>query len=165
MITSAMLARQIILPRPLAIKLTPLLPYSCSLLLALKKVNSFAIKQIQTLFAKCRGWGIPNATTGHPGWGYLPQVRLGLPRFSYRFLSPFVFRTLRNPFPATPMVSHPYKTLGVSPSTPWQNSCAAFPNQKFFSVLSAVKSRCLLDSNYSQPLPIAMPYHFFTLSG
>jgi hypothetical protein len=49
--------------------------YSSSLFIVLKKVNSFAINKIQTLFAKCRGtgWGIPNATTGHPGWGALPR--------------------------------------------------------------------------------------------
>jgi hypothetical protein len=49
--------------------------YSCSLFVIPKKVNSFAINKIQTLFAKCRGtgWGIPNATTGHPGWGALPR--------------------------------------------------------------------------------------------
>jgi hypothetical protein len=48
--------------------------YSCSLFVVPKKVNSFAINKIQTLFAKCRGvgWGIPNATTGHPGWGLSP---------------------------------------------------------------------------------------------
>ena len=49
--------------------------FSCaySLFARSKKVNSFAIKQIQPLFRKCRGVGvgIPNATTGHPGWGYV----------------------------------------------------------------------------------------------
>ena len=56
-----MLARQIILPRPLPTKLTPLRPYSCSLLVAPKKVNSFGIKQIQPLFAKHPGCGVPLA--------------------------------------------------------------------------------------------------------
>jgi hypothetical protein len=37
----------------------PFFSYDCSLFCALKKVNSFAIKQIQPLFRK------------HPGWGYL----------------------------------------------------------------------------------------------
>jgi hypothetical protein len=51
----------------------PFFSYDCSLFARSKKVNSFAIKQIQPLFRKCRGVGvgIPNATTGHPGWGYL----------------------------------------------------------------------------------------------
>jgi hypothetical protein len=61
MITYAMLARQVILPRPLALKLTPLLPYSCSLFVAPKRVNSFGIKQIQPLFAKHPGCGVPLA--------------------------------------------------------------------------------------------------------
>ena len=37
--------------------LTPLLTHSCGLLVVAKKVNSFAISQIQTLFAKRPGWG------------------------------------------------------------------------------------------------------------
>ena len=37
--------------------LTPLLPHSCGLWVVAKKVNSFAISQIQTLFAKRPGWG------------------------------------------------------------------------------------------------------------
>jgi hypothetical protein len=68
----------------------PFLSYACSFFTASKKINSFAIKQIQPLFRKCRGVrvGIPipsldsrrestktpgagDATTGHPGWGYL----------------------------------------------------------------------------------------------
>jgi hypothetical protein len=50
---------------------SPLFSYACSLFARSKKANSFAIKQIQPLFRKCRGVGvgIPNATTGHPGWG------------------------------------------------------------------------------------------------
>jgi hypothetical protein len=46
-------------------------PSSYSLFVLAKKVNSFAINKIQPLFAKPRGWGIPNATTGHPEWWWL----------------------------------------------------------------------------------------------
>jgi hypothetical protein len=68
----------------------PFFSYACSLFARSKKVNSFAIKQIQPLFRKCRGVGVGipipsldsrrestktpgagDATTGHPGWGYL----------------------------------------------------------------------------------------------
>jgi hypothetical protein len=59
MVTSAMLARQIIPLDPLPTTLTPLLRYSCKLFVALAKVKSFAIKQIRTLCAKYRGWGLP----------------------------------------------------------------------------------------------------------
>ncbi len=53
----------------------------CSLFVVAKKVNSFGIKQIQPLFAKCRGGvGIPNVSTGHPGWG--GQSTLCLPVIS-----------------------------------------------------------------------------------
>src|SRR6266849_2041619 len=70
MITFAMLARQIILSEPSPTDLTPLLRYSCKLFLALslegfapKKVNSFGIKQIQTLSAKHPGGGISASST------------------------------------------------------------------------------------------------------
>jgi hypothetical protein len=54
---------------------SPLFSSTCRLFVAPKKVNSFAIKQIQPLFAKCRGGGgIPNASTGHPGWGAWPPA-------------------------------------------------------------------------------------------
>jgi len=56
MIISVMLARQIPLPDPLSITLTPLLRYSCKLFVAPKKLKSFAIKQIRTLCAKYREW-------------------------------------------------------------------------------------------------------------
>jgi hypothetical protein len=78
MIFYVMLARQITLPRPFPTKLTALFRYSCRLFVVLKKVNPFGIRQIQALFAKYRGWGIPNAATGHPGWGVPPAACLGV---------------------------------------------------------------------------------------
>ena len=68
---------------------------TCSLFVASKKVNSFGIKQIQPLFPKCGGWGIPirsldsrrestktpgagDATTGHPGGGCPSMSRFRL---------------------------------------------------------------------------------------
>jgi hypothetical protein len=50
--------------------LTPVLTYSCGLFGVAKRVNSFAIKEIQTLFAK------------YPGWGYLIDSRLHTLRHS-----------------------------------------------------------------------------------
>src|SRR6266851_3480821 len=43
------------------------------------------------------------------GWGW---SRLRLPS---TFCRPFIFITLQNPFPATLLYSHPYKSPGVSP--------------------------------------------------
>ena len=43
------------------------------------------------------------------GWGW---SRL---RLSSTFCRPFIFITLQNPFPATLLYSHPYKSPGVSP--------------------------------------------------
>jgi hypothetical protein len=54
-----MLARQISLLPPLPITLTPLLRYPCELFAAPKKVNSFVIKQIHTLFGRSPGVGCP----------------------------------------------------------------------------------------------------------
>src|SRR5258708_2873058 len=42
----------------------PLLSYSCRLFVVAKKVNPFAIKEIQPLFAKPPGWGVPYAAGG-----------------------------------------------------------------------------------------------------
>ena len=69
-----------------------------------KKVNSFAIKQIQTLSQKHPGWGIP-APSAFPTSDF--------PMFRTLLCPPFVFITLRIPSPTTPLFSHPYKTLGV----------------------------------------------------
>ena len=47
--------------------LTPLLTYCCELLFVAKRVNSFAIKEIQTLFAKYPGVGVPRRQpSAHP---------------------------------------------------------------------------------------------------
>jgi hypothetical protein len=54
-----MLARQATLPRSSPTGLSPFLRYCCELFVARAKVNSFAIKQIRTLCAKCLGWGVP----------------------------------------------------------------------------------------------------------
>ena len=76
MITSAMLARQIILPQLFRTKLTPLLRYSCSLLPLFLRVASFVFNSLQPLLPK----------TG--GWGGLAQVISDLARRTHRFFSP-----------------------------------------------------------------------------
>src|ERR1700720_4145865 len=59
-----MLARQVTLPYPFSITLTPLPRYSCELFVALANVKSFGIKQIRALCAK------------YPGWGYRASCRI-----------------------------------------------------------------------------------------
>jgi hypothetical protein len=54
-----MLARQATLPRSSPTGLSPFPRYCCELFVARAKVNSFAIKHIRTLCAKCPGWGVP----------------------------------------------------------------------------------------------------------
>src|SRR6266852_73478 len=100
MITSVMLARQIILPRPFPTKLTPLLRYSCKLFVAPKKVNSFAIKQIQTLSAK------------HPGWGYLARLLRLCTTITHRFFTPLFSSTYKSLFSQLPCF-HIYTKRGV----------------------------------------------------
>jgi hypothetical protein len=113
MIISVMLARQITLPRPFPTKLTPLFRYSCRLFVALKKVNPFGIKQIRTLFAKYRGWGIPKATTGHPGWGVSPTACLGALRPAPpRSITPFRFNTCKSVTKQTTLTPFRMNTYG-----------------------------------------------------
>jgi hypothetical protein len=96
MITFVMLARQISLLPPLPTALTPLLRYSYKLFVAPKKVNSFVIKQIQTLSAK------------HPGWGV--QLCVGSALSATLHPEP---RRARYPFPllASPLFSWSYELL------------------------------------------------------
>ena len=75
-ITSVMLSRQIILPRPSPTKLTPFLRYSCGLLPLFLRVASFVFNSLQPLLPK----------TG--GWGSLAQVIFDLPRRTHRFFTP-----------------------------------------------------------------------------
>jgi hypothetical protein len=42
----------------------------CCLFTLFSTLVSFVFKSLQPLFRKYRGWGIPNATTGHPGGGW-----------------------------------------------------------------------------------------------
>ena len=62
-------------------------------------------------FCKMPGWG------GHPECFYRTP-RVGVPPqltvwFAASICSPFLFRTLQIPFPATPLLAHLYKTPGV----------------------------------------------------
>jgi len=50
--------------------LTLALSIACSLFVLLPQPVSFVFNSLQPLFQKHRGWGIPNARTGHPGGGY-----------------------------------------------------------------------------------------------
>src|SRR3984893_19403353 len=100
MITFAMLARQLILPRPLPTLLTPLLLYCCKLFVAAEKVKPFAIKQIQTLLPKTPGVGVPP----HSNFDLAPSSSV-----SWR---PCVFITLRIAFSANPLYSQPSELPG-----------------------------------------------------
>jgi hypothetical protein len=59
--------------------------YCCGLFVVAKKVNSFGIKQIQTLCVKHRGWGTSRK-----------QFRLS--RFGFHVFSPLCFHHVTNPF-------------------------------------------------------------------
>jgi hypothetical protein len=96
-----MLARQIILPRPLPTNLTPFLRYSYSLLPLFLRVPSFVFNSLQPLLPKTGGWGIPRAS-------HLRHYT----RPSSIFYS-FVFTVLRVAFPATPFLSQTSALGGV----------------------------------------------------
>jgi hypothetical protein len=109
MVICTMLARQIIAfpaPPSLSDTLTPSARYSCGLFGHAKKLKSFAINQIQTLFANHPGYGVPLR--------HLRALCVSLPRASKGALSLFIdflilcFQNLtnpfsRNPFPFTPI--------------------------------------------------------------
>jgi hypothetical protein len=75
----------------------------CGLLGVLEKLNSFVIRQFQTLFAKHPGWGVSTSDS--------PLLSALNPRWS-TLHDPFVFIALQNPFPATLFLSGQYKTPG-----------------------------------------------------
>src|SRR5258707_9396118 len=100
MITSAMLARQIILPRPSPTKLTPLLRYACSLLPLFLRIASFVFNSLQPLLPK----------TG--GWGTLAQVISDLARRTHRFFTPLFSCSYKSLFSQLPCF-HIYTKRGV----------------------------------------------------
>src|SRR5882762_1880647 len=86
MITSVMLARQIILPRLLPTKLTPFLRYSYSLLPLFLGVRPLVFNSLQPLLPKAGGWG------------GLAQVISDLARRTHRFFSPLFSRSYKSLF-------------------------------------------------------------------
>jgi len=139
-----MLARQIIFSRPLPIKLTPFLPYSCSLFVTPKKVNSFGIKQIQPLFAKHPGCGGTHARLAfrishpHPllcaDSALSASLRYPLPAFapsrhsSLATFRPLCFHNLTNCFSRNPF---PFTTIRIAggvppkpPNVPTRSRCS-----------------------------------------
>jgi len=123
MITSVMLARQIILPRPLPAKLTPLRPYSCRLFVAPQKINSFGIKQMQTLFAKHPGWGVPLAAC----LGVLCLAPL-------RSITPFRINTCKSVTKQTTLTTsriNTYAKTGGRGTPGLSQTFRHFPNQEF----------------------------------
>lgn len=156
MITSVMLARQIILPLPCPNRLTPLLRYSCRLFVAPQNVNSFGINQIQTLSAKYRGWGIgiPNATAGHPGWGYLAHLLRHCTTIPHRFATSLFSCSYELLFSQL-LSFHKHLRCPIVFFFAWQNR-PAFPNQEFSALL-----RVLCDSALSFSFASSEPFKPF----
>ena len=96
-----MLAERITSPSIDQTELTPFPTHSSELFVVSQNVNSFKIKQIHTLAAKHPGWGAPNEFNRAASIG----VRATLIDFYAQ-----CFHGLTNPFPATPFLSHLYKT-------------------------------------------------------
>src|SRR5882757_7596783 len=100
MITSVMLARQIILPRRSLPQLTPFLRYSCSLLPLFSQVPPFVFNSLQPLLPK----------TG--GWGGLAHVISDLARRTHRFFTP-LFSCSYKPLFSQLLSFHIYTKRGV----------------------------------------------------
>jgi hypothetical protein len=67
--------------------LNPLSVYSCKLFVLAPKLNSFAIKQMQALCAKCRGMASAGLPGGHPEWG-MPATSPRLKSATYKLFPP-----------------------------------------------------------------------------
>jgi hypothetical protein len=94
-----MLARQVISTAAFPIKLTPLLRHSCRLFVAPKKVNSFGIRQIETLFAKHPGCGVPSTGSS---WASALLLSIFIALCFHNLTKPFsrnshVFTSIQNP--------------------------------------------------------------------
>src|SRR6266446_4469506 len=80
------------LPRPCrggkSIVFMHLLPLS-RLFALFSALPPFVFNRLQPLFAKYRGWGIPNSTTGHPGRGSMTRYRLSTVGCELRSASTF----------------------------------------------------------------------------
>src|SRR5712675_3268261 len=85
-------------------ELTPSATHSSELFGVAKNVNSFRIRQIHTLAPKHSGYAYPERL--------YDANRVGTPAPTSIFI-PCVFMALQIPFPATPFLSHLYKTGGV----------------------------------------------------
>src|SRR5882762_11802002 len=99
-----MLAERITSPSLDRIELTPFPTNSSELFGVAKNVNSFRIRQIHTLAPKHSGYAYPERL--------YDANRVGTPAPTSIFI-PCVFMALQIPFPATPFLSHLYKTGGV----------------------------------------------------
>ena len=99
-----MLAERITSTSPDRIELTPFPTHCSELFVVAKEANAFRIKQIHALAPK------------HPGSVYPKRMfdanRVGTSAPSSIFI-PCVFMALQNPFSATRLLSHLYKTGGV----------------------------------------------------
>jgi len=99
-----MLAERITSPSTDRAELTPFRTDSSELLVVAKKINPFGIKQIHRLASQHAAVCISNK--------FLTRTEWALPHPSSIFI-PRVFMVLQIPFPATPFLSHLYKTGGV----------------------------------------------------
>jgi hypothetical protein len=90
--------------------------YCSELFVVAKSLNSFGIKQIQTLLAKHRGWGATYKLLATP---LLPAVifkDLRIPPPASSINMPRLFMQLQIHRRVNSFFSHPYRTPGVSPS-------------------------------------------------
>src|SRR5882762_3064936 len=119
-----MLAERTTSPRIDRTELTPFPTHSSGLFVVAKNVNSLRIRQIRTLAPKHPVLGIPNESTTRTA---------RVPSRPSSIFIPCVFMALQIPFPATPFLSHLYKTGGVR-SRPASNqngkASGRFPTRK-----------------------------------
>jgi hypothetical protein len=122
--------------------------YSCGLFVVAKKVNSFIIKQIHTLFTK------------HPGWGYLCDISALSASLRYRL--PFRANFL-TPLPATHPKSAP-KSYFLAPINPSAATHTNWPYRKSFPCHTYKKRGCPPPDRFQQHSSISRLRQIFCRS-
>src|SRR5229473_1875197 len=129
MITSRMLPRQLTLPPHPPTKLTPSLPYSCSVLCTPKNVNSHQISNFQPLSAK------------HPGWGYPSEDVRCTEAQKCRSVSP-LFATLTHSVSRKSFACHSYANTRDGVVTPPPISASVLATPILFALCFHILTNC-----------------------
>ena len=124
----------------------------CGLFVIAKKVICLGIKNFRTLLPKCRGGvGIPNAFTGHPGWGGIPSRQNWFPAH--------VLHGVPNPRDVSVRRFSP----SHQPSRPSGSRTTTYPRQPYASLWPARRSTCRASPSVAHVLSLSSPLRVLPL--